>query len=450
MDQTKAIQNRTGESTDAQHFFKTLALCLALAALICYGQIRGSSLLLIGGLTAFLLFCVWGSSLEFSLPILLFFLPWSPLMKLYQGGISFFTIALLICCLVSLAKSGMTVELYQIIITALLAVLTLLAKAVEGNPIANSYLCFLAMILLFPGIAKRSAGADSFWELTLFFAMGIISAALSAQQAVRYPHIAQYVKVDSYLTITRLSGYYGDPNFYAAHISACLAGVQLLLCRERRKARQVGLILIAVILLYCGLLSASKSFAVVLVCQFLVWIPILLEGSGKGGRFSLLLGILCAAMVALSSQAFQDLIRIVDTRFAYATNLSKLTTGRTELWRNYLSEFTRNAKLLLLGEGYTNVTLLGRASHNSVIQGIFQFGILGFPVLLTWMGITLKRVRDLSGIRRGHWKAALLMTIGVALPWMALDILFFDELFLLPVYGAFGVIYMSRPPKDRG
>ena len=140
----------------------------------------------------------------------------------------------------------------------------------------------------------------------------------------------------------------------------------------------------------------------------------------------------------------------MDTRFAYATNLSKLTTGRTELWRNYLSEFTRNAKLLLLGEGYTNVTLLGRASHNSVIQGIFQFGILGFPVLLTWMGITLKRVRDLSGIRRGHWKAALLMTIGVALPWMALDILFFDELFLLPVYGAFGVIYMSRPPKDRG
>ena len=36
------------------------------------------------------------------------------------------------------------------------------------------------------------------------------------------------------------------------------------------------------------------------------------------------------------------------------------------------------------------------------------------------------------------------MAIGIALPWMALDILFFDEFFLLPVYGVFGTIYASK------
>lgn len=34
------------------------------------------------------------------------------------------------------------------------------------------------------------------------------------------------------------------------------------------------------------------------------------------------------------------------------------------------------------------------------------------------------------------------------LPWMALDILFFDELFLLPIYGAFAVAYGSAELND--
>lgn len=35
------------------------------------------------------------------------------------------------------------------------------------------------------------------------------------------------------------------------------------------------------------------------------------------------------------------------------------------------------------------------------------------------------------------------MGVGIVLPWMALDIIFFDELFLLPVYGALAVAYSS-------
>ena len=39
--------------------------------------------------------------------------------------------------------------------------------------------------------------------------------------------------------------------------------------------------------------------------------------------------------------------------------------------------------------------------------------------------------------------AFLLMCVGVVLPWMALDILFFDEFFLLPVYAVIGAGYAA-------
>ena len=63
--------------------------------------------------------------------------------------------------------------------------------------------------------------------------------------------------------------------------------------------------------------------------------------------------------------------------------------------------------------------------------------------MAAWVYCELKSVIDEARIKI-KWKYALLMAIGIALPWMALDILFFDEFFLLPVYGVFGTIYASK------
>ena len=150
----------------------------------------------------------------------------------------------------------------------------------------------------------------------------------------------------------------------------------------------------------------------------------------------------------MSSSAFKELFRIVDTRFAYASNVSELTTGRTELWANYLHEFTHNPLLTVFGEGYTSVNLNGKASHNSIIQAIYQFGIVGLPLIALWAASVLRKIfsKQKAGlISRRH---VLLMGIGIVLPWMGLDILFFDEFFLLPVYGALGVLILSDAPSS--
>lgn len=255
---------------------------------------------------------------------------------------------------------------------------------------------------------------------------------------------SEYINVHSYLSITRRSGFYGDPNFYAAHITACMAGVQLLLSREEKRGRQLALLAIMILLIYSGLLSASKSFVFVSAGLFLVWVPILLEKGQRASKFRLLIGILCAGVVILSSSAFEPLFKVIDDRLSYAANLSQLTTKRTDLWMDYLNEFAHNVPLTLLGQGYTSVTLHGWASHNTIIQSVYQFGLLGVPLLFSWVALTLKRVQ--RGLKNScsDWRYTILMIVGVVVPWIALDILFFDEFFLLPVYVVLGSHYSKE------
>ncbi len=422
--------------------------CVFLSVLICVGQIIGNMLLIAAFFAGTVGICIWACMKEKILPVLLYFLPWSPLMKFYKGGISFFTVMLLVSCFVALIKNKMTLNIYQIVLTALIAILTAVAKMVQGNEITNSYLFFIMMLLLLPCITK-CVSCDSFGDTTVFFALGIITAALSAQQLVVFHNIAQYITVDSYLTITRLSGYYGDPNFYSAHITACLAGILMLLSREKDRLRQAVLIIAAVLLLYCGMLSASKMFVVVLACLFLFWIPVLMEKGGRGNsRVRMLVGLICAGGIFLSSSVFKELLQIIDDRFAYAANVSQLTTGRTDIWKNYINEFLENIDVTLLGEGYSPVIIKGRASHNTVIQGVFQFGLIGLPLIAAWMYFFLKDIFKSAENTKTDWKYAELMCVGTVLPWMSLDILFFEEFFLVSLYAAVGIVCMSKDASD--
>lgn len=432
------------QSDNARHPILILVGCLVISGAVCYAHILGNTVVLTLCLIAFLAYNVYACFKSTIFPVLLYFLPWSPLLKIDINGYSFFTFALIFACLFYFIKGKLSLSVYQVILTSVMVALTIIAKTVQGNSISNSYFVFILMLLLFPCITSNAKNRLSFYYITLFFSFGIIAAALSAQQIAGFPNISQYIKVDSYLTITRLSGYYPDPNFYSAHITACLAGVMLLLTKEKKDSHRIILAIVSVFLLYCGLLSASKSFIIITACLFFVWIPTLLKKQNRGSTAAkVFIGLLCAGIIVLSSTAFQELFKIIDTRFSYASSVSELTTGRTDLWQTYINEFIHNPVLVLLGEGFSSVIIGKRASHNTIIQGVFQFGIIGFPFLIAWFVITIKNLISNISDKKPHFLYILLMGVGIVLPWMALDIIFFDELFLLPVYGALAVAYSS-------
>lgn len=413
--------------------------CSALALMLCFAQVQGSKLLILSCLMLFLALIAVSAGKKYELPVLLFFLPWTELLKIAPGNISFYTLALLLVGMIQVFRQKFQFQNYYVGITLVLILSTLLAKILSGYKIDNSYLMLMAMLVLYPLIDFWENRYD-FSHLCLFFSAGIIIAALTAQELAAYPNIGQYIRVDSYLNITRRCGYYRDPNFYVAQITAALAGNMVLLTTGRKSSDSWLLMLLSALLVYCGFLSGSKSFALIFAALLLLWCAEILISWEIPTRKVVLLGSLTVFLIYIfTSHLFRDKIHVILTRFSWANNISSFTTGRTELWGRYLREIFNHMQLLFLGQGFTDVIIGPRASHNTLIQLVYQFGVFGAGLLLAWFG---GLYRDITG--SGHLTAAksirfMILMMGALMPWMAIDALFFNELFLIPSYVFIGI-----------
>lgn len=413
-----------------------LALSIALVLMLCAAQIFGSMILILPCLAAFMVLVGWSCTDNYTLPILLFFLPWSPILRMSPTGYSFFTFGLVLVCGISIIKKGFRFKKYSIVTGIILMFLTLIAKVMDGSSLTFDYIAFLMLIVLFPVVkGEWTVKKYDFFQVAVFFSVGVVIAALCALNLVVFPNIAKYIRVDAFLTVTRRSGFYGDANFYTAQITAALGGCLVLILREKQKSHVVFLGIMLVLLLYSGLLSASKSFVLVSVGLAVLWIIAFLRMRGRAGlKVILLISIIVVTVFVATSALFGELIEVVRTRFSYANDLNSFTTGRLGLWESYFQEIWGNVKIFFLGKGFTNVKVNGRASHNTLIQAFFQFGFLGLPFLVYWIVSFFKGASYKGSRKHQSVLEAWIVAVGIFMPWIAIDALFFDEFFLLQWY----------------
>ena len=107
--------------------------CFVIVAWLCASQIIGNSILILACLACYILFSVWACSKGFSLSVLMFFLPWSPVLKMNIGSVSFFTLALLFTALYLAIVKRVKFNLYHIVCGIILMVLTLLPKMIKDR-----------------------------------------------------------------------------------------------------------------------------------------------------------------------------------------------------------------------------------------------------------------------------------------------------------------------------
>lgn len=413
-----------------------LIISITLVLLLCVAQVLGSTVMILPCLAVFLALIGWGCSDNYTLPLLLFFLPWSPILKTSPAGYSFFTFGLVLVCGVSILKKRFHIKKYPIVAGIVLAFLSLLSKAIDGYSLSFDYIAFMMLIVLFPVVkGEWTVKKYDFYQVIAFFSLGIIIAAFSALVLETFPNIARYISVASYSTITRRSGFYGDSNFYTAQITAALGGCLVMMLKEQKRGRIIFLGIMIVLLLYCGFLSASKSFVIVSACTVVLWLVELLRMKGRTGlKITLLVSVVLLTVLIATSALFGDLIEVVLTRFSYSSNLESFTTGRTLLWQSYIEEILSNVKIFFLGKGFTNVKVNDRASHNTLLQIYFQFGFLGVPFLAYWIVSFFYGAYYKGQKRKKQTLELLIIAVGSFLPWLAIDALFFDEFFLLQWY----------------
>ncbi len=422
-----------------------LVACVAEAMFLLVAQVLGNTLLLLGCLGLFLVLVAWAAIKGMAVPVILFFLPFAPLIKFRPGTISFFTIALLIVYVIYIVMGSRNISIYHWVPGLCLIATALVVKTFYGYSIDNSFILFSASILLIPFLTRELDAEYDFYWLTVFFALGIIIAAITAKYLTVFPSITRYIGTNVGLGIIRRSGYYGDPNFYSAHITAALSGSLVLLLNNYKSKRIAVIIVLSVLLVYCGFLSVSKSFMLVAICLFLVWLVEFMFIKGRvSAKLMVILTFLVGTAFLLSTTVFTDLISMMLSRFGASNNLSDFTTGRIELWLKHLNAFAENPLLLFFGKGFTSVLIFDRASHNTIIQTIYQFGLVGSTFLLGWIVCCIRVLLGETKIYRSDLAQIFILLLGTFGPWMALDLLFFDEFFLMPVYVCVAIKFIEK------
>lgn len=429
---------------------KTLCLCLCFAEVSCLllAQALGSTVLLLPCLVGFMVLMLWSAFQNMAVPVFLFFLPFAPLLKMAPGTISFYTLALLAVYAFYAVKGCKNVRILHLVPALILIMATLSIKLLSGWEVTNTYILFVISLLLVPFLAAEMDNRYDFYWLTLFFVLGIAAAALTSQMLADSSTIARYISIVNELGIDRRTGYYNDPNFYSAHITAALGGVFVLLLNQTDRVRRSVLAGAAVVLLYCGLLSVSKSFLLVSVCLIICWFLAFMSQRGRvSTKIVMMVTLFLVALFILSSSVFTDLLDLMMSRLDNATNLSDLTTHRVDLWEKYIRTLGSDGRLLLFGNGYSDTLVDGRAAHNTLIQAVFLFGIVGCAVLTAWIVFFVRNMLgDGPRVRRLDWAQGTILFLGCLGPWMALDYLFFDEFFLIPLYLCVAIRFLTRSP----
>ena len=425
-----------------------LVLCFVEAAFLLAAQAIGSMVLILPCLICFLALIVWASIQNMAMPVCLFFLPFASLLKLGPDTLSFFTLALLIVYAICAVRGHRNVSIAHMVPGLLLVILTLIVKIAEGHAVTNEYVLFAISLLAVPFlITEIDAQRYDFYWVTMYFILGILLAAFSSLLLSNFPSIARYINVVGEVTVSRRAGFTYDPNFYSAHITIALSGVFVLLLNHVDKVKRIILIVTVVLLTYCGLLSVSKSFLLVSACVVFCWFFSFLFRKGRiSAKILTILTLLIVLVYILSSSVFSDLLDLMLLRMSDSTTLSDFTTHRTDLWGSYMRAFGADPWLTLFGSGYSRVLVNDRAAHNTLIQAVFQFGLVGSICMAAWYVCLTRTLLTGSYRRRPDLAQTVILCIGCFGPWMGLDYLFCDETFLVPIYMCIAIRFLKQPP----
>lgn len=182
-------------------------------------------------------------------------------------------------------------------------------------------------------------------------------------------------------SVSRFSGLWNDPNTYSVFMSVGLTIVFLFYAKKEISA--MAFYVLAGILSVFALLSLSKMC---LILVLFVWIGMLMINKKIEISQKILIvaafGLLCICVWYF----FPDIISTYIWRFnmdsSNSYSLDSLTTHRFELWKIYISELNDDPISWIIGNGMGCSLPIGRAAHQSVLQIIYNSGIVGLLLLI--------------------------------------------------------------------
>lgn len=364
---------------------KRISLLVFFLVFITFLVVRGifSPMLTILGFLCTAVFCISGS-IENSLLLLLYLLPFAGVFKLSASSTSLFTyLEMLAVCRLIIQQRHINKK--RLIILVAFSIYAMIGCRGNISLLIKQILLALLVDLFL------SYGELNLKRIALLFSAGLISASVVAVLYQGNPQLANYISYErvyeiSNLDIFRFSALDSDPNYYATQIVLALSCLGVLYIK---KDIRLSFYILASVLIAFGAKTASKSFVVLLVIWILYMIILLL----KEKRFFILLLVLVGGVLAIP-MIFDGRISLFSStlaRFGSASNSADLTTGRSTILLYYIEYLFKNPIVLLFGKGIGSPYWNNHAAHNTYIDFLYFYGIIGTSLFALILKASLQK-----------------------------------------------------------
>lgn len=322
--------------------------------------------------------------------LMLMLMSFANLFKAAPGTQSFFTIITIAYVLrYFIGKRRVS---YPVFIVLVLGVEIFMVQLFNGTFDAAKSVKFV-FSLLFLFAAYDTYQKEWLKDISLYYILGIELASLTKACGL-FPQISLYTgelygEVINGARVYRFAGLYNDPNYYSINLILALC---IIVCLYDKKmlSGQIGIALSAPILVFIGM-TGSKSALFMLVMP----VVLLVYSNSKNRKYFLQIIFILACVIGifyiLSGKA--EIFNKTIDRLLLMKKGEKLTTGRIEIWEDYVGFFLTNLNTLLIGSGVGAPFLNGHAAHNTVIETIYHIGLVGGTALLSIVACVFRHSR---------------------------------------------------------
>ena len=185
------------------------------------------------------------------------------------------------------------------------------------------------------------------------------------------------------------------------------------------------------ILFVIGLLTMSKAFLLVVAFVFVYFLIFLVC---KLQWKSLILIVPAIVGVGLLALLFKDFVSDLVSRFvvygSWDSLISKIFTGRTDIWLDYFEAMANSPLNLIFGFGLLTKDVVSSGPHNVFVYLLFRVGIVGVVALFVLVCFYIKNAKSKLKVTFDS-----LLVLMVYILFSLEEMVFSDRFFLFLVFG---------------
>lgn len=290
---------------------------------------------------------------------------------------------------------------------------------------------------------------DTFYNVSIHYIGALLASCVVALFADSIPGLkAQMTDATIFGSADRFSGLWNDPNTFSVFMGLGIVLTFLLYMKHYISFKTV--VVLALALTVFSLYSYSKMCLLIVAA---IWVGIILFSKtlSLSKRIGIMVGLLvtCLAIYFMFPEIIEVfLMRLTNDR-ANDFSFDSMTTNRFSIWQMYIGAMSENPIEWILGNGINGALPNGRAAHQTVLQIIYQIGIVGMVVyvytLVSIFSVVKRRVNNVR-IKR-IYDIMPIVPIGIVLfGAMFLDYFFIENFYFLLFLGV--IAYYGSAGSD--